>query len=227
MRTRILLITTIVAMLLFIPAAAGAALVDEQRQGQNLIAQLGAGTKTCSDLSADDLDHIGEYVMFKAPGSTKVHQAMNDRMVQMMGEPAETRMHQLLGARYAGCSTRGLGIAGHVTGQPGGHRIPRFLRGLGHQTARHSQNGPDSHRHDEPYTAENTSRADLVEQLSAARENLSGIAELTDRQFDTVPPKGSFRFCDGQRTLEQVLTALLKHQDHQVRAIQAALSPIQ
>ena len=116
--------------------------------------------------------------------------------------------------------------AAHLTGQPA-HRIPRFLRGLGHQTAQHSHNGPDNHRHDEPYTAENASRADLAEQLSAARENLSGIAELTDRQLDTVPPKNSFRFCDGQRTLEQVLTALLKHQDHQVRALQAALSPIQ
>jgi hypothetical protein len=117
--------------------------------------------------------------------------------------------------------------AGHLTGQPGGHRSPRFLGGLGHQTARHSQNGPDSHRRDEPYTAENTSRSDLIEQLSAARKSLSGIAELTDRQLDTVPPKDSFRFCDGQRTLDQVLTALLKHQDHQVRALQAARSPIQ
>jgi hypothetical protein len=68
MRTRIPPITTILAMLLLIPAAAGAALVDEQRQGQNLIAQLNAGTKTCSDLWADHLDHIGEYVIFKALG---------------------------------------------------------------------------------------------------------------------------------------------------------------
>lgn len=113
MRTRIALITTIVAMLLLIPAAAGAALVDEQRQGQNLIAQLNAGTKTCSDLSADDFDHIGESVMFKALGSTALHEAMNDRMILMMGEQAETRMHQLLGGRYAGCSTEGIGIAGY------------------------------------------------------------------------------------------------------------------
>lgn len=112
MRTRIPLITAIIVMLLLTPAAAGAALVGEQRQGQNLIAQLNAGTKTCSRLSADDLDHIGEYVMFKAVGSTIRHQAMNDRMTLMMGEQAETRMHRLLGARYAGCSTRGLGIAG-------------------------------------------------------------------------------------------------------------------
>jgi hypothetical protein len=107
-------ITALLAILLLIPAVATAALVDEQRQGQNLIAQLQAGTKTCNDLSAGDLDHIGEYVMFRALGSTSLHHAMNARMAAMMGEQAESRMHQLLGARYAGCSTKG--VAGVGTG---------------------------------------------------------------------------------------------------------------
>ena len=85
----------------------------------------------------------------------------------------------------------------------------------------------DGRRHDDSYTAETTDPADLIEQLSAAREDLSGIAELTDQQLDAVPAKDSFRFCDGQRTVEQVLAGLLKHQDHQVRALKAALSPTQ
>ena len=110
MRTRLVLTT--IALVLLIPAAASASLARERRQGQNLIAQLQAGTTTCSALSADDLDHIGEYVMFRALGSTTLHQAMNDRMRAMLGEQGETRMHQLLGARYAGCSTRTGGIAG-------------------------------------------------------------------------------------------------------------------
>jgi hypothetical protein len=110
MRTRLALIT--VAVVLLIPAAAFASLADEQRQGQNLIAQLNAGTTTCRALSAGDRDHIGEYVMFRALGSTTLHQAMNDRMRLMLGEQGETRMHQLLGARYAGCSTQTGGIAG-------------------------------------------------------------------------------------------------------------------
>jgi hypothetical protein len=110
MRTRLALTT--IALVLLIPAAASASLAGEQRQGQNLIAQLQAGTKTCSALSAGDLDHIGEYVMFRALGSTTLHQAMNDRMRAMLGEQGESRMHQLLGARYAGCSTRAGGIAG-------------------------------------------------------------------------------------------------------------------
>jgi hypothetical protein len=64
--------------------------------------------------------------------------------------------------------------------------------------------------------------ATVLSQLSASRESLSQIAELTDRQLDAIPPKDSFRFCDGQRTLEQVLASLLKHQSHQVAALTAA-----
>jgi hypothetical protein len=113
---------------------------------------------------------------------------------------------------------------GHAPGQRGGHRIPRFLHAHGHQPPEHGKHRPESHGHDEQYTAENIRPAALIKQLSAACKDLSRIAKLTDRQLDTIPPKDSFRFCDGQRTLEQVLTGLLKHQDHQVRALGTALS---
>jgi hypothetical protein len=45
---------------------------------------------------------------------------MNDRMTLMMGEQAESRMHRLLGALYAGCSTNRLGIAGYGSIMGGG-----------------------------------------------------------------------------------------------------------
>jgi hypothetical protein len=32
------------------------------------------------------------------------------------------------------------------------------------------------------------------------------------------------KFCDGQRTLEQILTSLLNHQSHQLDALRAALA---
>lgn len=117
MRSRLALMT--IGLVLLIPAAALASLTDEQRQGQNLIAQLQAGATTCSALSDDDLDHIGEYVMSRALGSTTLHQAINDRMRAMLGAAGEARMHQLLGARYVGCSTRAGAIAGGV-GMMGG-----------------------------------------------------------------------------------------------------------
>ena len=64
----------------------------------------------------------------------------------------------------------------------------------------------------------------MVEQLSASRATFGRVAELTDSQLDAIPPGGSFRFCDGQRTLEQVLAALLKHQGHQVDSIRSAVA---
>lgn len=118
MRTPIALIT--IGLALLIPAAASASLSGEQRQGQNLIAQIQAGARTCRGLSANDLDHIGEYLMFRALGSTSLHQAMNDRMIAMLGEQGESRMHQLLGARYAGCSTSSSGSSGYRSMMGGG-----------------------------------------------------------------------------------------------------------
>jgi hypothetical protein len=107
--------------------------------------------------------------------------------------------------------------AGH-----GGHRVPRFLRALGHGPRDHAGHVHGATEHGIGYTAESVDLDAVVEQLSASREALGRIAELTDSQLDAVPPKDSFRFCDGQRTLEQVLAALLKHQAHQLEALGSA-----
>jgi hypothetical protein len=92
----------------------------------------------------------------------------------------------------------------HQPAAHSGHRIPRSLRAFGH--------GPQDHgddQHDNGYTANNIDPDALVEQLNASRHTLGRMAELTDSQLDAIPPKDSFRFCDGQRTLEQVLAILL------------------
>jgi hypothetical protein len=108
--------------------------------------------------------------------------------------------------------------------QPDGHRMPRFLQGLGHRPPDHAKHEPGARHDDDRYTADRISPGELVDQLSASREALGQIATFTDTQLETVPPDGSFRFCDGQRTLDQVLASLLKHQDHQVRAVKQALA---
>lgn len=110
------------SLLLLVPGAAFASLADEQRQGGELAAQLRSGAATCDDLSNEDFDHVGEYVMRRFLGSTAAHQAMNDRMRAMMGDQGEQRMHQLLGRRYAGCS----GTAG---ASPGGGMGPGMMGG--------------------------------------------------------------------------------------------------
>jgi hypothetical protein len=101
----------------------------------------------------------------------------------------------------------------------GGHRIPKFLRALGHRPQDHASQDHGADQRHNGYTADNIDIDSVVEQLNGARDALGQIAELTDRQLDQVPPKDSFRFCDGQRTLEQVLAGLLKHQAHQVEAL--------
>jgi hypothetical protein len=113
-------------------------------------------------------------------------------------------------------------------------RIATFVRasGLAHGPAGHREHGHAEHghaergagggQHERKYTADSVDLTDLVDQLSTARGALGHIAELTDSQLDATPPKDSFRFCDGQRSLEQVVASLLKHQGHQVDAIKEA-----
>ena len=111
------------------------------------------------------------------------------------------------------------GPAQHV-----GHRVPRSLRALGHGPQDHAKHDHAATQHDNGYTAESVDLDVVVEQLAASRVAAGRIAELTESQLDQVPPKDSFRFCDGQRTFEQVLAGLLKHQAHQIEALQAAVA---
>lgn len=107
------------ALLALTPSAAFASLADEQTQGRALVDQVRSGAKHCSDLSSEDFDHVGEYVMGRALGSISAHQAMNDRMKAMMGDGAESRMHQLLGQRYTGCSQNSSTSGGGMMGNGG------------------------------------------------------------------------------------------------------------
>ena len=106
----------------------------------------------------------------------------------------------------------------------GGHRVPRFLRALGHGPQDHANHDHGATQHDNGYTAENVDLDAVVKQLNTSREALGRIGELADSQLDAIPPKDSFRFCDGQRTLEQVLAGLLRHQAHQVDALKTAVA---
>jgi hypothetical protein len=95
-------------------------------------------------------------------------------------------------------------------------QIAAFVQTSGRMS---SSREPDPGQHDDQYTADNTDPGAVVEQLSTSRDALAGIAEFTNSRLDAIPPKDSFRFCDGQRTLEQVLASLLKHQSHQLDAL--------
>ena len=81
----------------------------------------------------------------------------------------------------------------------------------------------DGAQHIAQYTASDVDLDLVVGQLAASGQALRAIADLSDSQLDAIPPKDSFRFCDGQRTLEQVLTSLLRHPRHQIDTLDAAL----
>jgi hypothetical protein len=94
------------------------------------------------------------------------------------------------------------------------HRIATFALGQ-----RGAHDGADSHHHN----AEVVTRPALLDRLATGRDAVKVLAALTNEQLDTVPPAGAARFCDGQRTVEVVLTSMLKHQRHQIDAVRAAV----
>jgi hypothetical protein len=63
----------------------------------------------------------------------------------------------------------------------------------------------------------------LLDQLTSGRKMLARLGGLTHQHLDGIPAASNLRFVDGQRTLEQILTAMLKHQAHQVEAISEAV----
>lgn len=63
-----------------------------------------------------------------------------------------------------------------------------------------------------------------ISRLSTARDALTVLDELDDNAANAVPNAGAIRFADGERTLSQVVSALLRHQGHQVEAVRRAIS---
>jgi hypothetical protein len=112
-------------------------------------------------------------------------------------------------------------IAGFASGQDevatghvpptGGHTLPRFLRAIGHTRPEHGGK----------YTSQAVEPQALRDQLDGIQTRLAQVADLTDDRLDAVPADGSFRFCDGKRTFEEVLHALLNHQAKQLETIRS------
>jgi hypothetical protein len=110
------------------------------------------------------------------------------------------------------------------------HRIAAIVRDSRSTPREHSEAeyGHAKHSHpghrNENYAAENVELHDLLDRLSAGSRALSILVDLTDEQLDGVPPAGSERFCDGKRTLEQVVSGALNHQSKNIDGLRAAIA---
>ena len=75
---------------------------QEEAEGFAFWTKLQNREVSCSSLTDDQYELLGEYFMGKSAGD--YHAAMNKRMKQMMGESGEEQMHVSMGKQYSGCS---------------------------------------------------------------------------------------------------------------------------
>ncbi len=77
----------------------------EEVEGQKLLQSIKSNSKTCKDLSQDNFEKIGDYVMRQRVGSSEKHAVMDANMEQMMGKDQNVQMHIALGKNATGCSS--------------------------------------------------------------------------------------------------------------------------
>ena len=75
----------------------------EEAEGKAVWEKLQTKELACKDLSDDNFGTLGEYFMGQMMGNS--HEAMNNMMIQMMGEQGEEQMHVVMGKRLSGCDT--------------------------------------------------------------------------------------------------------------------------
>jgi|SRR3989344_2118928 len=73
----------------------------EEAAGKEVWKKLQSKELKCVDLSNDDFGALGEYFMGQMMGDS--HEAMNDRLTQMLGSEGEEQMHIAMGKRMSGC----------------------------------------------------------------------------------------------------------------------------
>jgi len=98
-----ILLITVFFVLPSLILAQETSLAEEEALGKAIFDQLQAKQTTCSSLSDENFELLGEYYMGQMTGSA--HEAMNNMMKQMMGEPGEKQMHIVMGKRLSGCDT--------------------------------------------------------------------------------------------------------------------------
>lgn len=136
-----------------------------------------------------------------------------DDLVQFFGRLDESDLQKPYPERRGKTIADG---AAHVT--EGYHFMAGFLKKEGYLPGT-----PDGIRHGHGQRP-STNLADMRRRLAEARSPIALLASLTDGQLDSVPPARSSRFSDGERTLEQVIEAVIAHQAEHLEELEAAIA---
>ncbi len=75
----------------------------EEAEGKEVWLKIQNKEIACADLSDKNFGSVGEYFMGQMMGSS--HAAMNQMMINAMGEKGEESMHIIMGKRLSGCDT--------------------------------------------------------------------------------------------------------------------------
>ncbi len=75
----------------------------EEAEGKAVWEKLQTKQLECKNLTDDNFETLGEYFMGQMMGDS--HEAMNNMMIQMMGEQGEEQIHVVMGKRLSGCNT--------------------------------------------------------------------------------------------------------------------------
>ena len=84
------------------PAVASAA--SEQQQGAQVLSEVQARKLQGTKVTSAQYQHVGQYLMGRALGSTQRYEAMDSLMDRMMGQSVSDQMYQYMGEHYLGKS---------------------------------------------------------------------------------------------------------------------------
>lgn len=73
----------------------------EKAEGKAIWEKFANKEITCDKLTDENFGALGEFFMGQMMGMS--HEAMNNMMIQMMGEKGEEQMHVVMGKRMSGC----------------------------------------------------------------------------------------------------------------------------
>ena len=104
------------------------------------------------------------------------------------------------------------------------HTADTYLRIAGFLSVHREHSRFGEAGHEDARATKHVDIPELIQRLATGRQALGRLADLTDAHLDAVPPAGQSRFCDGKRTTEEVLAAMLTHQSHQIDALRAAIA---